>query len=341
MLPFILKSYQRFLNFLKKPDDRSFSRVNLSFKLKTLLSLLLLNVALSFVWILVMNVLDIQGLENMNSRLLNLPYWSLILVGVVVAPFIEELIFRFPMKYSRNYLLQFIIALVALFAPAESKNALYAQVRSYWRRYFWVFFYLLSTFFAFVHIYNYVDAKQLLLLSPLLTLMQFITGLIIGYIRVRFGFLWGWYYHAFFNLLFFSMAYASIKPSTEPSKPFKTKAETVVETNYSKTLKVVNSFDSCRVDGPDYTLYIKRVAVIKEPYAVCFGVTPSRIYFEQCTLQYMFNILSTKKIKIIAPKNNTYNVEFKMKKPDKHSLKTKEHMRRALIQAFSMQNQPL
>lgn len=336
MNPFILKSYQRFLSFLKKPDDRSFSRVNLSFKLKTLLSLLLLNVALSFVWILVMNVLDIDGLENMNSELMKLPYGTLILLGVVVAPFIEEIIFRLPMKYSRNYLLQFLIALVALFAPYKSKNAIYAKVRSFWIRHFWVFFYLLSTFFAFVHIYNYVDAKQLLLLSPLLTLMQFIGGLIMGYLRVRFGFLWGWYYHAIYNLLFFSMAYATIEPSAEPSSPLRTKAETVVESKYSKTLKVVNSFDSCGVDGPDYTLYIKRVAVIKESNAACFGVTPSRIYFEQCTLQYMFNILSTKKIKIVDPKDNTYNVEFKMKKPDKHSIKIKENMLRALIQVFSM-----
>lgn len=187
MYQFLLKSYKRFLRYLRTPDDRSFSRVNLSFKLRTLLSLLLLNVVLAGIWLLGFKLIGIENLDNVNSELMKMPFGTLILIGVVLVPFVEELIFRLPLKYNRNYLLQFLIAIVALFAPAESKTAVYAAVRRFWKRFFWVFFYLMTSAFAFVHIYNYVDAQHLLLWSPLLTMVQFITGLIIGYIRVRFG----------------------------------------------------------------------------------------------------------------------------------------------------------
>jgi len=69
----------------------------------------------------------------------------------------------------------------------------------------------MTSLFAFIHLFNYTDAKHLYLWAPLLTMAQFVTGLIIGYLRVRFGFLWGWSYHAVYNLVFFSLSLVSVE----------------------------------------------------------------------------------------------------------------------------------
>jgi len=332
MYQFILRTYQRFLNFLKRPDDRSFSRVNLSFKIRTLLSLLLLNVILVFVWMLLLPLFGEEGLENVNSEMMKLPYGTLILVGVVIIPFVEELIFRLPMKYSRNYLLQFLISLVALFAPAESKTTIYSNVRSFWKRHFWIFFYILSSVFAFMHIFNYVDFKHLLLWSPVLTMVQFITGLIIGYIRVRFGFLWGWYYHAFYNLLFFSLAFTSgEQPMGQKPSPFH--GEDCIHTD---TITGGLNFDSCRVDNPEFLFRIARSNDKKSSFAGYYGVTPTRIYFEQCTLQFMMSILSPKGMIIVDEEKKTYDVELIMKEPTNNVNKAKEILLCEITKAFSM-----
>lgn len=307
MYPFLLKTYQRLLHFLRMPDDRSFSRVSLSFKVRTMGGLLLLNVFLACIWLLVFHLLGKEDLENVNSKLMNVPYWKMVLLGVVTIPLLEEFIFRFPLKYSRNYVLQFLIAMVALFAPAESKSVIYANARTYWKRFFWVFFYLMTSTFAFMHIYNYVDAKQLLLWSPFLTLTQFMTGLILGYIRVRFGFLWSWYYHGIFNLLFFSLAFL---PSEQPKEM---DFETYLENQKIKTDTLVVGYpelSSFLLTRADYTLSIKKSSDTNAVFTGYYGVTPNRIYFEQCSLEKIMRILTKDSITLLGSKNNRYDIEF-------------------------------
>ncbi len=333
MYAFILKTYQRFLNFLKRPDDRNVSRVGLSFKLSTFFSLLLLNVVFSCLWILGFRLVGVEGLENLNSGLMNLPFGTLILIGVVLAPFLEELVFRFPMKYSRNYLLQFLIALVALVAPETSKKAIYTNVRAFWKRYFWVFFYLMTSLFAFVHIYNFVDAKQLLLWSPLLTLAQFVTGLIIGYIRVRFGFIWGWYYHAIYNLLFFTLAF------TTGDFPKEMDFDTFIQKHTIKTDTLTignNELETFQFESAEYKLSIKKADAKTAVFTGYYGVTPSHIYFKQSKVEMIMRILTHDNLTVIDPDSLRFDIEMTVKHPAKNPAQIREILIRELTTQLSL-----
>ena len=93
------------------------------------------------------------------------------LVVVVLAPLLEELIFRGPMYFFRR------------------------------SKYFGLVFYVLTFGFAFYHITNFEITSQILYLSPLLVAPQLFIGLLLGYIRVRLGLEWAMLLHALYNLL--------------------------------------------------------------------------------------------------------------------------------------------
>lgn len=94
------------------------------------------------------------------------------------------------------------------------------------------------------------------------------------------------------------------------------------------------------MDAPEFTLYISKKEAVKDGYSGYFGVTPSRIYFEQCTIQFMFSTLSKEKIKIVDPSKSTFDVEFKMKQPAKDIGKVRAILLRELTKAFSIMKQP-
>ena len=335
MYPFLQKTYQRFLKFLRLPDDRSYARVGLSFKVRTIAGLFFLNIFVAGLWILVMSLLGINDLENVNSKMMDKSYGTMVLTGVLLVPFLEELMFRFPLKYSRNYLLQFLIALVALFAPAESKPVIYANVRTFWKRFFWVFFYLITTTFAFIHLFNYTDAKQLLLWSPLLTMTQFVTGLILGYIRLRFGFLWSWWYHGVFNLLFFSLAFMGA------DKPKPMDFETFVEKQMVKTDTLTVGYPgltSLLLSNPDCDMNIHKSTDSSTVFSGYYGVTPDSIYFEQCTLERIMRILTKDSITLLGSNNQRFDIEFAKLKTSKSDRTSKDLLLQRLFEAFSLKN---
>jgi len=98
MYLFFQKTVYRFLYFLRTPDDHSFARVGFSFKINTLASLLLLNVVFASIWMVVIHVFGKEGLVNLNDELFKMPIWEMMLLGVVIIPFTEEIMFRFPIQ---------------------------------------------------------------------------------------------------------------------------------------------------------------------------------------------------------------------------------------------------
>lgn len=110
---------------------------------------------------------------------------------VILAPIIEELIFRLPLKFGSNPLFFF-----------DTKKGL---IEKNWRRYFKYIFYTLSLGFSLIHISNFkIDNYSLLfyLLAPLFVLSQLFSGLIYGYIRMNLGFSWSVLSHSIYNLIF-------------------------------------------------------------------------------------------------------------------------------------------
>ena len=116
-------------------------------------------------------------------------------MAAVVVPFIEELIFRFPLKYERNLVFHFFDFL--------TKN----KAKTFWFKYFRLFFYLFTLAFGLMHLTNYGNTNTLFyILAPLIVLPQIIAGITLGYVRLKLGFFWGVLQHGLYNLILFSMA---------------------------------------------------------------------------------------------------------------------------------------
>jgi len=97
--------------------------------------------------------------------------WVLLFAAVILAPLVEEFIFRGPMAFFKD------------------------------KTYFNYIFYGLTLVFGFYHITNFEINTTILLLSPLLVAPQISVGAIMGFVRVRFGLLWAIALHAMYNLI--------------------------------------------------------------------------------------------------------------------------------------------
>ncbi len=117
---------------------------------------------------------------------------ELLFFVILAGPFIEEILFRLPLRYKRNYIFQLCNFI--------SGN----RVQKIWKKYYAFFFYGFSIAFGLLHITNYENTGLLFcFIAPFLVLTQFVTGLFIGYLRLKAGFFWGFLFHALFNGILF------------------------------------------------------------------------------------------------------------------------------------------
>jgi len=338
---FVLDTIQRFFQFLKKPDQGSYKSMGTLFKTQTLLSLMLLNVVFTGLWASGYLFFNQDLLKNSNNQLFFFNIFGVLAMIVLIGPFLEELIFRLPMKYNHNYLLRFIVYMMGLKRTKENKELLEFNMKKAWRKYFWVFFYVMSSIFAFTHIFNYPDFRHLLLWSPILTLTQFFCGMIMGYIRIRFGFIWGWYYHALHNMLviFLLMAFMGgfARHHQTYSKNTNPHNDWIVE-NYDKKLDFKiekSSFKSYKVSHPEFTLSIYEGRDFNGIIS-SYGVTPNRIFFDRTSAEHILKILSNNKIQVFDTNNLSLTVELVMKAPQKNTDKARYFLEREMFKALSI-----
>ncbi len=215
-----------FFLFLQKKDTaRTIKRKRNIFR-----DILLLFLFLKFSTYFYIKVLDtifelpVQKIISQTSN-----FNRLILTGVLLAPLIEELTCRLALIYKRSNLsisagLLFSLIFISIFhikllsylgfflifsVPAliyiildYNKEKSDPLLQNLWNKHFYLIFYLSSIIFTFLHISNYkIDSFKQGILIPLLLVTYFFTGLILGYIRVKFGFFWSWFTHVLNNLL--------------------------------------------------------------------------------------------------------------------------------------------
>ncbi len=132
---------------------------------------------------------NLVGADNLDHAMNQAFRWhELLLLAVIVAPILEELIFRFFLKYERNYLLRFISHILPI------------QLQGFWRNSlrFWV--YVSAFLFGIVHYLNFSgDVKYLVPAMIILTLPQIILGFILAFVRLKMGFFWAVSFHAVWN----------------------------------------------------------------------------------------------------------------------------------------------
>jgi membrane protease YdiL (CAAX protease family) len=188
-----------FFEFFKNPQENFTESLSAKQKWKILFSILLLDFILVFFASGILSFID-SFLFELNSDPIedifsNKGVFSIILMAVVIVPLIEELIFRFPLKYERNLVFHFFDFL--------TKN----RAKTLWFKYFKIIFYLFSIAFALMHLTNYSNTNALFyVLAPLIVLPQLIAGITLGYVRLKLGFFWGVLQHGLYNLILFSVA---------------------------------------------------------------------------------------------------------------------------------------
>ncbi len=146
----------------------------------------------------------------------------LFLTIVVVAPIFEELYFRFQLKnfsfsfvcyftaisYFLNKFLEIRTLIIAMIILAVVLLPLYFYINhhrnnklTFIKRFFPFHFYITSIFFGLVHISNFANPLEYGFPIILLVLPQLFVGLILGYVRMRFGLSKSMMMHAAYNLI--------------------------------------------------------------------------------------------------------------------------------------------
>lgn len=201
-------SYQstlnRVRNYLQRPFDELDREATFQQKARVLGIVLLIDLACAIVFTGLVSLIDASGLVDLDEHaaaqvFAGMSPWLILFLGVLLIPFIEELIFRGPLRYERNPLM----GIANWFASSQADKD---RQHAWWdRNYKWIF-YGTAAIFALVHLTNFEYTPLLLLLSPVLVGAQFIVGLLVGWLRVRFRFLWGFLLHALHNFILLGFA---------------------------------------------------------------------------------------------------------------------------------------
>lgn len=169
------ETFYELVDYIKRPFLQEDENKNFNYRLKKFLHLLLISLITGLVSLTLIGLVDELGWVNLEedhkaSQLMKeMPKYTLLLMAVVLAPLLEEAIFRAPLTAFKKGQ-QFRIA-----------------------------FYVIAVLFGFVHITNYEMSTNILLLSPILVLPQILLGFYLGFIRVRFGLLWAIALHSLYN----------------------------------------------------------------------------------------------------------------------------------------------
>ena len=148
--------------------------------------------------------------------------WSSYFAVVLIAPVIEELIFRNALKYSRFTLaigiglgLRFIfkntlpedyIPMAVGFSFSSIPLLIIVfkhfnqQIKTFWIQQFPVIFHTIAITFGLVHLLNYEHINNYFLAIPLIS-SQIISGYILGFVRMKFGILYSISLHITWNFI--------------------------------------------------------------------------------------------------------------------------------------------
>ncbi|CAM4282090.1 type II CAAX prenyl endopeptidase Rce1 family protein [Gillisia hiemivivida] len=206
MIKSIKETFYDLLIFLRNPREREDLNQNLGLKIKQLLSILVIDVVLMIFLTIIISGIEEMGLIDTGSHKIikliqELPIWGFMFLIVIIVPIIEEIIFRLYLRFKDNLPIQFLILLASI-TGNKNKERTQNFLLNKWKKFYKGIFYSSALVFAFVHITNYEYSRTLMFFIPLLLMPQFIVGLLIGYLRLRYGLKWGIYLHSLHNLIF-------------------------------------------------------------------------------------------------------------------------------------------
>ncbi len=172
-------------------------------------------------------VIQIGGLLFLVSLFLKVEHKSIvqtlnekIVYGIVLAPIVEELLFRILLVFNKKNLLIFLavdISLVVLFIAKASyiKFSIFIflipflvfayykhkSIKSFLIAHYEIYFYSLAILFAMLHMFNFNGITlNNWPVATLLVIPQIVLGTILGYIRVQYGIIYSILFHALVNI---------------------------------------------------------------------------------------------------------------------------------------------
>ncbi len=221
--------------FFKTPDINASNNQSIKTNIKDTFVLFLLNLFISILLaILIVQLFDAEktAMVDMEDKFSPI---VILLLGGLLAPFLEEIVFRLSLKFKpiylslstallffyfiskfyfntgyinleNNFLLRFSISIllgvITYFVSTKYSN----NLKKIWNNNFNWIYYFSIIFFGFAHITTYELNTENILLMPFLTLPQSVGGIITGYVRIKYGFIYACFFHSINNLFALSFA---------------------------------------------------------------------------------------------------------------------------------------
>ncbi|WBV61830.1 CPBP family intramembrane metalloprotease [Chryseobacterium camelliae] len=171
------------ISFIRKPNDIQL-KIAPRQKLFLIFNLLIIEIIFSLIFVFPANYIAEKFITvKVTETFKNLTLFNAIFLVVLLAPLLEEWIFRYSLRYHK------------LFSSFINREK--------WDKIFPFLVYAFSIVFGFVHLDNYVnDSPLFYALSPLIIISQLSGGIMLSYIRVRLNIFYSFLYHAVWNGLF-------------------------------------------------------------------------------------------------------------------------------------------
>ncbi len=174
--------------WIKKPDDIVLE-INLKDKLILFVKLFFLDILIGVMFMILLYWIHFY-IVKLDDPLLDDSPFMIFLLAVVIAPLIEELVFRLPLKYERNYFAQIL------------DTYFNDWIKDRWGCIFKYFLYFMVLAFGLIHLSNFNNNESIFyILGPIIVGSQLVGGLLISYVRIKLGFLWGVLQHSLFNFV--------------------------------------------------------------------------------------------------------------------------------------------
>ena len=196
--------------FIKKPVELKQVRIPLKVKIGTCLALFIIQIPPLLGLSALLGGLEILGLWEDDMHRLQKIFQEMkpgliFFFAVIIAPFLEEVMFRLILKLRSNFLILWPLQLLILL-QVNNKINLLKTIRNFWNKFYGWIFYLISIAFGLIHILNFEPSLNIYLLAPILVAPQIVIGINLGYLRIRFGLIWSILFHAFYNGILLSIA---------------------------------------------------------------------------------------------------------------------------------------
>lgn len=230
-IKFYKSAFNDFFQFLFHPS-LNLSKIEKSVTQKILISVILFILKISFSVAIASIIGAFYEPKNLTDASMSSRFTPLIylLVGGLLLPLFEEVLFRLSLifnpiylsfssaaatyylitklvfhvklsEYDDTFFVRLGIALLmgGLIYFLVRKNTIKSYLTKFWIRNFKMIYYTSCVLFAWLHIFNFELNLTNLLLLPVLTLPQLFSASVAGYTRVRFGFQYPLLLHVFTN----------------------------------------------------------------------------------------------------------------------------------------------